>query len=169
MRFASRVPRTRRTGGIKKHRSYEEPAAERCTSDLSVCTEGAGKAACSKWHGELMYMAALRPPYISAESRKGQFRWLKRTGAENELACFQLADGIWKSVDTVRRGDEAFVRQTVHSGWELAGGKVKPGGGGSLLDVAPIPRARQQQARRTTKHKTQQARGECPSGKVLVG
>ena len=100
----------KKNGGIKKRRFYEEPAAERCTSDLGVCTEGAGKAAYSKWHGELMYMAALRPPYISAESRKGQFKRPKRTGAESELARFQLADGIWKSVDTVCRSDEASVR-----------------------------------------------------------
>ena len=103
-------------GGIKKRRFYEEPAAERCTSGLSVCTEGAGKAACSKWHGELIYMAALRPPYIPAESRKGQFKGLKRTSAESELARFELADGIWKSVDTVCRGDEAFVRQSTQGG-----------------------------------------------------
>ena len=106
----------KKNGGIKKRRFYEEPAAERCTSDLGVCTEGAGKAAYSKWHGELMYMAALRPPYISAESRKGQFKRPKRTGAESELARFQLADGIWKSVDTVRRGDEALVRQSIQGG-----------------------------------------------------
>ena len=103
-------------GGIKKRRFYEEPAAERCTSDLGVCTEGAGKAAYSKWHGELMYMAALRPPYISAESRKGQFKRPKRTGAENELARFELADGTWLSVDTVFRGDEASVRQSTQGG-----------------------------------------------------
>jgi len=103
-------------GGIKKRRFYEEPAAERYTSDLGVCTEGAGKAAYSKWHGELMYMAALRPPYISAESRKGQFKRPKRTGAEIELARFQLADGIWKSVGTVCRGDEALLRQFTQGG-----------------------------------------------------
>ena len=103
-------------GGIKKRRFYEEPAAERCTSDLGVCTEGAGKAAYSKWHGELMYMAALRPPYISAESRKGQFKRPKRTGTEeNELARFELADGIWKSVDKVC-GDEALFRQSTRDG-----------------------------------------------------
>ena len=54
MRFASRVScfqgvPDKKNGGIKKRRFYEEPAAERCTSDLGVCTEeGAGKAAYSK-------------------------------------------------------------------------------------------------------------------------
>jgi hypothetical protein len=103
-------------GGIKRRRFYEEPAAERCTSVLSVLTEGAGKAACSKWHGELMYMAALRPPSISAESRKGQFKRPTRTGAESELARFELADGAWRCVDTVCRGDEALARQSTQGG-----------------------------------------------------
>ena len=103
-------------GGAKKRRFYKEPAAERCSSDLSVCTDGPAKAACSKWHGELMYVAALRPPFISAESRKSQFKRLKRGGAGGGAADFQLAHGIWKSFDTVCRSDEAFVRQSSAGG-----------------------------------------------------
>ena len=103
-------------GGAKKRRFYKEPAAERCSSDLSVCTDGPAKTACSKWHGELMYVSALRPPFISAESRKSQFKRLKRCEAGGVPADFQLAHGIWKSVDTVCRSDEAFVRQSSAGG-----------------------------------------------------
>ena len=35
-------------GGAKKRRFYKEPAAERFFSDLSVCTGGPARAACSK-------------------------------------------------------------------------------------------------------------------------
>ena len=51
-------------GGAKKRRFYEEPAAERRSSDLSVRTDGPAKAACSKWHGELIDARCSPPPAL---------------------------------------------------------------------------------------------------------
>jgi len=97
----------------KKRRFFEDPPAEKCERDIHECTAGPGSTCCGKWHSEVIFALALRPPFLAPESRVRSFKKAKRGGHPTSL---QLATGICQSIDAACRGDEAVVRATTRGG-----------------------------------------------------
>ena len=46
----------------KKRRFFGDPPAEKCERDIHKCTAGPGSTCCGKWHSEVVFALALRPP-----------------------------------------------------------------------------------------------------------
>ena len=97
---------------VKRRRFFKVPPAEKCKHDYCACANGPEKTTYTKRHSEMVYVAALRPPFTSKESRERNFKKVKR----GEARDFQLAPGICQSIDGVCRADEAFVRATTRGG-----------------------------------------------------
>ena len=47
----------------KKRRLFEDPPAEKCERDIHECAAGPRGTCCGKWHSEVIFALALRPPF----------------------------------------------------------------------------------------------------------
>ena len=126
-------------GGIKKRRFYEEAAAERCTSGLSVFTEGAGKTARSKWHGELMYRPSARPTSLLSRGRASS-----RGSSEPARRASWLASSWPMGFGRASKRCAAMTKRLSDSPLRVGTCRWqnKAGGAGGLSLMWPLSRAR---------------------------